>query len=78
MTNSSKKNQPEPAKSQQDIAAKALEMKQSGDAQPEYLERQSRTAGEGPIASLNTHEPVMGAFDAEGHRPALERSRKVR
>ena len=71
-------HEPKPVADQQEIAAKALQLKQAGEVEPEYLERQTRSAGEGPIGGLNAHEPVMGAFDAEGQRPALERSRKVR
>lgn len=53
-------------------------MKQSADQTPDYLERQTDAEGTGPIAAINQHKPVMGAHDAEGHRPVLERSRKVR
>ncbi|MGY6551531.1 MAG: hypothetical protein ACXIT4_06490 [Erythrobacter sp.] len=65
-------------KTQQEIAEKALEMKKSDKTEPEYLERQSKHAGKGPIEELNQEEPVSGALDSEGHRPVLERSRKVR
>ena len=44
----------------------------------DYLDRQEPTAGDGPVPGLNPDAPVMGAFDAEGHRPVLERSRKAR
>ena len=57
-------------------AAKALKQKPEPDQA--YLDRQEATPGDGPIAERNREEPVMGAFDAEGHRPVLERSRKVR
>lgn len=63
---------------QPDIAAKAMELKQKGEIQPEYLEHQTATPNEGAITGSNGHEPPMGALDAEGHRPVLERSRKVR
>lgn len=63
---------------QKDIAQKALELKSKGAAPQEYLEHQEDTAGDGPISERNREEPVMGAFDAEGQRPVLERSRKVR
>lgn len=64
--------------SQRDIAEKALEMKQSKEGSKDYLDHQKDHAGEGPISELNQEEPVSGALDAEGHRPVLERSRKVR
>lgn len=63
---------------QKDIAERALKMKTENAPEQEHLERQDNHAGEGPIAERNEHEPVSGAFDAEGHRPVLERSRKVR
>lgn len=65
-------------KSQKEIAEKALKMKKEGEPSQDYLDHQEDTAGEGPIAERNREEPVMGAFDAEGQRPVLERSRKVR
>jgi hypothetical protein len=66
------------ANKQQDIAEKALELKQGQKDDADYLQHQTKTYGEGQISERNTHEPVMGAFDSEGHRPVLERSRKVR
>lgn len=63
---------------QKDIAEKALKLKTENAPEQEHLERQDDHAGDGPIAQRNEHEPVSGAFDAEGQRPALERSRKVR
>lgn len=63
---------------QTDIACKALSLKQAGEADKDYLEHQAPTSGEGPISGVNANEPVSGALDAEGHRPVLERSRKVR
>lgn len=65
-------------KTQKDVAEKALAMKQKDASSQEYLEHQEKTAGEGPISERNRVEPVSGAFDAEGHRPVLERSRKER
>jgi hypothetical protein len=65
-------------KSQKDIAEKALEMKNANAPSQDHLDHQEKTAGEGPINERNTHEPVSGAHDAEGQRPVLERSRKVR
>jgi hypothetical protein len=69
-----------PAPDQVRLAEKALKLKQQ-DAQrdePGYLERQTDTAGQGRIDAPSDHDPPMGALDAEGHRPVLERSRKVR
>lgn len=65
-------------KSQVDVAQKALKLKREGEESRDYLKHQERSAGDGPIATRNTEEPVSGALDAEGHRPVLERSRKVR
>lgn len=65
-------------KTQKDIAEKAMQMKAQGKPSQDYLDHQEDTAGEGPISERNREEPVMGAFDAEGQRPVLERSRKVR
>lgn len=65
-------------KTQKEIAQKALELKKANAPSQDHLTHQQETPGEGPISELNQHEPVSGAFDAEGQRPALERSRKVR
>ncbi len=65
-------------KTQKDVAEKALKMKQEDASSREYLERQEKTAGDGPISERNREDPVSGALDAEGQRPVLERSRKVR
>lgn len=65
-------------KTQKDIAEKALKLKDEGAPPQDHLDRQDKTAGEGPISDRNREEPVMGALDAEGQRPVLERSRKVR
>lgn len=69
-----------PASDQVRLAEKALKLKQQ-DAQrddPDYLERQTDTPDKGRIDGPSDHDPPMGALDAEGHRPVLERSRKVR
>lgn len=63
---------------QTDIAKKALALKQAGQKSRDYLQRQTAAAADGPIPAPNVQEPVMGALDAEGQRPVLERSRKVR
>ncbi|MFN4112940.1 MAG: hypothetical protein ACK4GD_03245 [Sphingomonadaceae bacterium] len=65
-------------KTQKEIAERAMALKRSGHKSRDYLKHQSDTPGDGPIADLNQDEPVSGAFDAEGQRPVLERSRKVR
>lgn len=65
-------------KTQQDVAKEALKLKRKDAGTQEYLEHQEQTAGEGPISYRNREEPVPGALDAEGQRPVLERSRKVR
>lgn len=65
-------------KTQKDIAEKALKLKTDNAPAQDHLARQQETAGDGPISERNRDEPVSGAFDAEGQRPALERSRKVR
>jgi len=63
---------------QQQLAAALLAKTRAGEPDKEYLSRQTDTAHEGPVTSLNPDAPVEGAFNAEGHRPVLERSRKVR
>jgi hypothetical protein len=58
-------------------AHKALAMKQAADeAAPDRPS--SDTANEGMRSLPNTDQAPSGALDAEGHRPVLERSRKVR
>lgn len=65
-------------KTQKDIAEKAMKLKAEGAQPQEHLKRQEDTAGEGPITGRNREDPVEGSLDAEGQRPVLERSRKVR
>ena len=65
-------------KTQKDIADKAMQLKTDNAPAQDHLDRQEDTAGDGPIAERNQNEPVSGAFDAEGQRPVLERSRKAR
>lgn len=74
------KDKASPAPDQTELSAKALDLKQQGDPVDgaEYLQHQTNTAGEGRIDNLGSHNPPMGALDAEGQRPVLERSRKVR
>jgi hypothetical protein len=56
---------------------RALAMKQSGETPPSHPEAED-TPNEGIIPAPRADHPPSGAFDAEGHRPVLERSRKVR
>lgn len=69
-----------PAPDQIELSEKALNLKQQGDPaeDAEYLQHQTDTAGEGRIPDMGDHNLPMGALDAEGQRPVLERSRKVR
>lgn len=69
-----------PAPDQTELSEKALNLKQDGETSDdaEYLQHQTDTAGEGRIPDMGSHNPPMGALDAEGQRPVLERSRKVR
>lgn len=64
-------------KSQTELSRAALEAKQADQDQP-YLRHQQPTPDQGAVRAPNPDAPVDGAFDAEGHRPVLERSRKVR
>jgi len=63
---------------QADHAKRALDMKQKAERDTGSNIPESRTAGEGQLHEARLDEPPMGALDAEGHRPVLERSRKVR
>lgn len=63
-------------KSQQDIAEQALRMKKAAKA-PERPQN-DRHGDDGPVMTPREDYPPSGAFDAEGQRPVLERSRKVR
>lgn len=63
-------------KSQKDFAKEALRLKRAAE-RPERPE--SRPFSDvGPVMTPRKDHPPSGAFDAEGHRPVLERSRKVR
>ncbi|MDO9474110.1 MAG: hypothetical protein Q7J28_13725 [Caulobacter sp.] len=61
---------------QPDIAARAMELKNAAPA-PNHPSPE-RTAHEGMNDTPNTGIAPSGAFDAEGQRPVLERSRKSR
>jgi hypothetical protein len=65
---------PEPT--QGDLARKAQALKQT--ATPEPRPEPEQTANEGMQNIDRAGRPPSGAFDAEGQRPVLERSRKVR
>lgn len=69
-----------PATEQSRLAEKALKLKQQDEQREDrdYLSHQTDTPDMGRIAEPSDHNPPMGALDAEGHRPVLERSRKVR
>ncbi|MFN4025384.1 MAG: hypothetical protein ACK4MQ_11165 [Hyphomonas sp.] len=72
---------PEPTgkpETQAGLARRALETKQQAEKDAEQNHPESRTAGEGQLHEVRPDAPPMGALDAEGHRPVLERSRKVR
>ncbi|MFN7055872.1 hypothetical protein [Hyphomonas sp.] len=66
------------SRTQADIARRALEMKQKAERGAVPHHPGSETPGEGQIQDVRPDEPPMGALNAEGHRPVLERSRKVR
>ena len=58
-------------------ARRALAMKKAADAEEPAIPR-SRAAHEGMRPLPNEEIAPSGALEAEGHRPVLERSRKVR
>jgi hypothetical protein len=60
----------------QDNARRALAMKQANWSEPDHPT--SSTAGEGMRPLPNRDIAPSGALNEEGHRPVLERSRKVR
>jgi hypothetical protein len=68
-------DKPAPA-AQETCAAKAMELKNSAPA-PQHPSPE-RTAHEGMKDTPNTGIAPSGAFNAEGQRPVLERSRKAR
>lgn len=63
---------------QRDIAETAQKLKKDGAQPREYLERQEDTPGEGMSEQVADEHAARGSLDAEGQRPVLERSRKVR
>lgn len=75
---SRKHSSPKDEKTQADYVREALETRNEAETPPRP---ESKTAHEGQLHEHERREgkePPMGAFDAEGHRPVLERSRKVR
>lgn len=67
---------------QAEIAARVLAQKQRADADaPAHAEQAAEgvtPSNEGMTSTPRKDHPQSGAFGAEGQRPALERSRKVR
>ena len=59
------------------LAAKAMALKEAGAA-PSDRPPAAGSATEGFKSVPRPDYPPSGAFDAEGHRPVLERSRKER
>jgi hypothetical protein len=64
-------------KDQAAIAAKAMALKEAGAA-PSDRPSAAGSVAEGFKSVPRPDYPPSGAFDAEGHRPVLERSRKER
>ncbi len=78
---SKKQTSPQKEMTQSDYARRALSLKQKAEEKSNHETPESRTAGDGQLHEHERREhkePPMGALDAEGHRPVLERSRKVR
>jgi len=76
MTDKTEANPSVQPAAQVEQSRKALRVTNEGERQP-YPENEL-TADEGPVSKPRQDQPPSGAFDAEGHRPVLERSRKVR
>ncbi len=70
------KDHPQNSDTQQDIAGFAMDLKQAAE-KPERPDP-GQTADEGMNALPNGKIAASGALHAEGQRPVLERSRKVR
>ncbi|PXA97628.1 hypothetical protein DMC47_12800 [Nostoc sp. 3335mG] len=62
---------------QQQIAEKAARLKAELDETTHRLDNDDHS-NEGIVSTPFQDQAPSGAFDAEGHRPVLERSRKVR
>ncbi len=69
-------------KSQADVAEKAMKLKSKADEGPSHPAPPPPDGRRDPDAGMNPIPregyPVGGAFGAEGEKPVLERSRKVR
>ena len=63
--------------SQKDLSEKAWILKQESQEEPAHPKTDD-DANEGMIPTPRPDQAPSGAFDAEGQRPVLERSRKVR
>jgi hypothetical protein len=63
--------------SQATLAEKAMALKKAGAEAPEHPAPDDHP-NQGTDSAPRADYPPSGAFDAEGHRPVLERSRKVR
>ena len=63
---------------QADLARKALDRRRAAEARAAPHPETAPTPHEGPVATPRPDAPPSGALDAEGQRPVLERSRKVR
>jgi len=72
----SKEETPPTPSAQQAFASKAMDLKKA--AQEPHHPSSERTAHDGMNDTPNTDIAPSGAFNAEGQRPVLERSRKVR
>lgn len=56
---------------------RALDVKTAGETDPPHPAAED-TPSDGMRLNEQPDQPPSGAFDAEGQRPVLERSRKVR
>lgn len=71
-------NQKQDKTTQADIARRALEEKQSADTEQGHEHLETETSHEGQVQGTQRGAPTNGMLNAEGNRPVLERSRKVR
>lgn len=65
------------SKHQQVLSEKALNLKREGFEEPMHPPTNDEP-NEGMVPTPKLDQAPSGAFDAEGQRPVLERSRKVR
>lgn len=67
------------AKDQVEIAKEAMRLRMAADEEEMSARPENEQHGdEGMNAIPRDDQPPSGAFDAEGQRPVLERSRKTR